>query len=182
MCCRLFVASPLLPALSGDSQSTFSLFLLSIPLFCLPSIFWLHYFLVLFAFRQSFLPLFSLLPTNSFLPFRLFHSCLCFASLFTHFMLRLSLLRLTYPPCPVILSLLFLSLTSLFHYFAIPLFSGYRLSLASTHLPALSGDSQLSFSLPLSLFSGYHLSLSISLSPYFLAIASLYASPLSSYA
>jgi hypothetical protein len=73
-------------------------------------------------------------------------------------MLRLFLLRLTYPPCPVILSLLYLYFTPL----PTSLF-GYRLSLASTDLPALSGHSPPT----LSLFP------TISLSLYFLAIASL---------
>jgi hypothetical protein len=126
----LILASPHLPALSGDSQLTFSLFHLTILLSL--------YFLAI-------------------------------ASL---------LLRLTYPPCPVTLSLLFHSFTPLFHsiFWLSPHFM-LRLFLASPHLPALSGDSQLAFSLTLSLFSGYRLSLTISLSLYFLAIASLYASP-----
>ena len=120
---------------SFHSLSHYFLAIASPSLFLYPSIFWLHYFLVLYAFRQYLLSLFTLLLTNSFLcfaclslTFSLFHFPTILLSLY--FLAFASLmLRLTYPPCPVILSLLFHSFTPLSHYFANPLFSGYRLTL-----------------------------------------------------
>jgi hypothetical protein len=148
-----------------------------------PSLLRLHCFLALSAFRLSLHSL-SFLLTNSFLPIQHSLSCLCFAyscfasptrpvrsfsaCLFTLFP-HLSSGYTIFWPCRRSACL-----SPTFHFpphylfsLTIPLFSGYRLSHASTHLPALSGDSQLTF------LSLYHSLPTILLTLYFLAIASL---------